>query len=112
MATEVQLIPAMSTTEVNRTWRFVFTDDMLSGATILSATATHTPPSGSAATPVTNVVSPETNADGTQEHVVYVTLPAAAVTGRHYLECKAVVDNTGSVANETLSIRGWFVANY
>lgn len=112
MATVLELYPPMSTTEANRTWRFVFTDDLLSGATLTTATMTHTPPSGSAATPTAVVVSPETNTDGSVDHVVYVTLPSIGVTGKHLLECKVGADNTGTIPTETLSILGWFVASY
>lgn len=114
MATTLELYPPMSTTETNRTWRFVFTDDMLTGATLVPASATfvHTPPSGSPATPTGVVVSPETNPDGTTDHVVYVTLPSIAVTGVHFLECRVQSDNTGSIPTETLSLRGRFEAQY
>ena len=112
MATTLELYPPMSTTETNRTWRFVFTDDMLAGAVLGTATYVHTPPSGSPATPTGVIVSPETNPDGTTDHVVYVTLPSIAVTGIHYLECRVQSDNTGSIPTETLSLRGRFEAQY
>lgn len=101
MATTVTLRP-MSTTETNRIYVFDYTGDLLTGATITGATATHTPPSGSAATPVVVVDSP----------LVYVTLPAVTVTGRHVLECLATSDNTGTLATEVLSIRGELRVEY
>ncbi len=101
MATTVTLRP-MSTTETNRIYVFDFTGDLLTSGSITSASAAHTPPSGAAATPVVVVDSP----------LVYVTLPAVTVTGRHVLECRATVDNTGTLATEVLSIRGDLKVEY
>lgn len=68
-----------------RTYFFDFTDDLPSGVTLSSATATHTPPSGSASTPT--VGSPSNN-------VVAVTLGVQTVDGDHYLRVLGTLSNS------------------
>ena len=50
-----------STPEI-RTWVIDYTDDLLTGVTVASGTAIHTPPSGTAGTPTCIVSSPKINA--------------------------------------------------
>lgn len=82
MATELRSNP-VAIAEV-RTYYFDFTDDLPSGVTVSSATATHTPPSGSASTPTVTVSSP----------TVAVTLGPLTVTGYHYLTVLATLSNS------------------
>jgi len=58
-----------------RTHIFDFTDDLRTGVTVSSATAIHTPPSGSAST-----ISPTTATP-----YVYATIPAQTIAGVHLL---------------------------
>lgn len=67
-----------------RQWDFDFTDDLLDGVSVSSATATHTPPSGSAATPVVGAIA---------SGVVPVQLGPLSVTGWHVLTCLATLNN-------------------
>jgi hypothetical protein len=67
-------------TEV-RTYVIDFTDDLRSAVTVASATATHTPPSGSPSTPTVAVASPYVN----------VTLGAQTAVGRHVLDVLATL---------------------
>ena len=60
-------------------WPCDFTNSLLSGATVSSAVVTHTPPSGTATTPSTQIVSP----------IVYVTVGPLGVTGIHYIDVLA-----------------------
>ena len=71
-----------SLTEV-RTHFFDFTDDLPTGVTVSSATATHTPPSGSAGTPTVSVSSPKVN----------VTLGTLSVAGVHLLSVLATLSD-------------------
>lgn len=64
-----------STGEI-KTYTIDFTDDLPDGGSVTGGTATHIPPSGSASTITTAVVSP----------YLYATLPAQSITGIHYLE--------------------------
>jgi len=81
-----------STAEV-RTWVVDFTDDLLTGITVVSGTAVHTPPSGTASTPVIAVSSPRVNA----------TLGPLSVKGMHYLEVRATLSNA-EISSVTISI--------
>lgn len=83
MADKIIAGKKQSLTEV-RTWDFNFTLDLLGSATVSSATATHTPPSGSAATPTVGVIA---------SNVVPVTLGPLAVTGTHYLDVLATLSD-------------------
>ena len=67
-----------------RTYYVDFTDDLPTGVTVSSATATHVPPSGSASTPTVGTISGAT---------VPVTLPAQTVTGMHALDVLATLSN-------------------
>ena len=60
-------------------WPLDFTNSLLSGVTVSSAVATHTPPSGAATTPTIQVTSP----------YVYVTVGPLTVTGVHYIDVVA-----------------------
>lgn len=68
-----------------RQWDFDFSPDLSSGVTVSSATATHTPPSGSASTPTVGTIA---------AGVVPVTLGPLAVTGTHYLRILATYSNS------------------
>jgi hypothetical protein len=80
-----------------RAWDIDFTDDLKTAVTVSSATATHTPPSGTAATPTVAVSSP----------VVTVTLGPLSVTGTHYLD----IDSTLS-DGEISSVRLVIIVNF
>ena len=69
-----------------RQWDFDFNDDLLTGVTVSSATSTHTPPSGSAVTPVVGTIA---------AGIVPVKLGplAAGQTGTHFLTCLATLSN-------------------
>ena len=69
-----------------RQWDFDFTDDLSTGVTVSSATATHTPPSGTAGTIVVGSIA---------NNIVPVklTLNSTLVTGLHYLSCLATYSN-------------------
>lgn len=74
-----------------RQWDFDFSDDLADGVTVASATATHTPPSGSASTPTVGSIS---------NNIVPVVLGTLSVTGVHYLDVLATLSN-----NEKSEIR-------
>lgn len=67
-----------STDEI-RTHTVDFTSALPTGGTVTTATATHTPPSGSATTPAVSVSSP----------YVYITVGPLTVTGMHYVDVAA-----------------------
>lgn len=75
-------------------WPCDFTDSLLTGDTVNSAVATHTPPSGSATNPVETVSSP----------IVYVAVGPLAVTGVHIVDVVATTTN-GNVDDIRLIIR-------
>jgi hypothetical protein len=60
-----------------------FTNALLTGVTVSSATITHTPPSGSDATITTSVVTP----------IVYVKVPTGLVVGTHTVSVVATTSN-------------------
>ena len=60
-----------------------FTESLPTGATVSSATATHTPPSGSASSPAVAVASP----------VVTVTFGPLSVTGDHRVDILATLSD-------------------
>lgn len=72
-----------------RTWDVDFTPDLRGSAVVSSATATHTPPSGSAATPTVGSIVAS---------VVPVTLGPLSVTGTHYLDVLATCDDAEKLA--------------
>ncbi len=80
-------------TAEKRTWVVDFTDDLLTGVTVASGTAIHTPPSGTAGTPTLVVSTPKINA----------TLGPLSVTGMHYLEVRATLSD-GEIASVMISI--------
>lgn len=92
MATYKQSNVEQSTAEV-RTWVIDYTDDLLTGVTVASGTAIHTPPSGSAGTPTVVVSSPKMN----------VTLGPLTVTGMHYLEARATLSD-GEITSVKIAI--------
>jgi hypothetical protein len=61
-----------------------FTDDLPTGVTVTSASATHIPPSGTAATPTVAI---------TLAPIVSVTLGPLAVTGTHQLQVIAALSD-------------------
>ena len=63
---------------------FDFTDDLRTGESVSSATATHYPPRGSAVSPSVGSIS---------SNVAPVTLANLAVTGVHELECLATLSS-------------------
>jgi hypothetical protein len=70
-----------------------YTDDLLTGVTVASGTAIHTPPSGTAGTPTIALASPYMN----------VTLGPLSAKGIHYLECRATLSD-GEINSVTISI--------
>lgn len=69
-----------------RQWDFDFTDDLLTGVTVSSATATHIPPSGTVGTVVVGTIVADVVP-------VKLTINATLVTGTHYLTCLATLSN-------------------
>jgi hypothetical protein len=67
-----------------RTHYFSFVNDLPSGVTVSSATATHRPPSGSASTPTVGSITAS---------VVPVQLGVQTVAGDHYLDVLATLSN-------------------
>lgn len=92
MATYKQAAVDQSTAE-KRTWVIDYTDDLLTGVTVSSGTAIHTPPSGSAGSVSLAVASPYINA----------TLGPLTVTGIHYLEVRATLSD-GEISSVNISI--------
>jgi hypothetical protein len=92
MATFSLASAEQSTPEI-RTWVVDFTDDLLTGVTVASGTAVHTPPSGAAGTPTVIVSTPKMN----------VTLGPLSVKGIHYLEARATLSD-GEISSVTISI--------
>jgi hypothetical protein len=82
MATDQQVAP-QSMVEV-RTHLIDFTNDLPSAVTVSTATATHTPPSGSATTPTVSV---------TLAPIVSVTLGPLTVLGLHLLSVVATLSD-------------------
>lgn len=97
MATYVVAPIGQSLGEI-RQWDFDFNADLETGATIVTPSAVHTPPSGSAATPVLGTPS---------AGIVPVQLGPLSVVGQHLLDCFAVCSD-----GEKLQIRLSFVVNY
>ena len=83
MAAAITAPVKQSKTEI-RQWDFDFTNDLLGGVSVSSATATHSPPSGSASTPTVGTIANNT---------VPVTLGPLTVTGRHLLTVTATLSN-------------------
>ena len=75
-------------------WPCDFTNSLLSGATVSSAVATHTPPSGAATNPTEQVTSP----------IVYVSTGPLTVTGIHYVDVVATFSD-GHIDDIRLVIR-------
>lgn len=67
-----------------RIWDFDFNEDLRVGVTVVSATATHVPPSGTATTPTVGSIS---------GNIVPVQFGVLSVTGTHYLHCLATLSN-------------------
>lgn len=81
MATQVG--PFLQSMAEIRTHVIDYTDDLLAGVTVSSASGTHTPPSGSAASVTISASSPYVNA----------TLGPLAVTGIHLLDVTATLSD-------------------
>jgi len=96
MATYKEASIQQSTGEI-RIWTFDYTDDLLSGVTVASGTATHTPPSGDAGSVTVTASSP----------YLYLQVGPLSVTGQHYLDGLATLSN-GEKSNITLA----FTVNY
>lgn len=78
-----------------RQWDFDFNNDLPSGVTVSSGTATHTPPSGSAVTPTVGSIS---------AGVVPVRLDLVTnVLGKHILRCLATFSD-GEISEHILEI--------
>jgi hypothetical protein len=74
---------ASSTAEI-RTWDVDFTPDMRTGVTVSSATAIHTPPSGSASAVTVGTIS---------SNIVPVQIGTQSVTGTHRIEIRATLSD-------------------
>lgn len=92
MATKIIADP-QSLVEV-RTHFVDFSDDLPSGITVTSGSATHTPPSGAASTPTVSIALAP---------IVQVTLGPLAVTGQHLLSVRAGLSN-GDISEVVLYI--------
>lgn len=92
MATFKQASVDQSTAEI-RTWVIDYTDDLLTGVTVASGTAVHTPPSGSAGSVTIATASPYINA----------TLGPLSVAGLHYLEVRATLSD-GEISSVLITI--------
>ncbi|OGO12746.1 MAG: hypothetical protein A2Y53_04945 [Chloroflexi bacterium RBG_16_47_49] len=97
MATSTQVSVAQSLAEI-RIWDFDYNSDLNEGVTVASATATHIPPSGAAATPTVGTIV---------NGVVPVMIGPLAVMGQHYLSCLATYSN-----GEKSEIRILFLVNF
>lgn len=86
MATLVNAEIEQSKNEI-RSWTVDFTDDLPTGGTIKAGTATHTPPSGAAATPTVTFT----------DTTVTATLGTLTVTGVHYLDIQGT-DSSDNVS--------------
>ena len=95
MATEVG--PYRQALAETRTHVIDYTADLLSGVTVTSASATHTPPSGSAGTVTVSASSPN----------VYATLGPLTVTGIHIVDVLA-----GLSDGETSAVRVLLKVDY
>jgi hypothetical protein len=82
MATEI--IATMQGTGEQRIHFIDFTNDLPTGVTISTGTATHTPPSGASVTPTVGVPVGA---------IVPVTVPALTVTGRHIVTLNATLSD-------------------
>jgi hypothetical protein len=87
MSTIIEVPQPQFRTEV-RTYPVDFTDDLLSGVTVSSATITHTPPSGAGLVAGTAVASP----------IVNVTFGTVAVVGTHRLSVLATCSDSEKLA--------------
>lgn len=76
-----------------RVYPVTFASDLLTGASITTASVVHTPPSGSPTVPTATVATP----------IVYVTFAPGSVAGSHRLRISANVTNVGLPA-ETLIV--------
>lgn len=65
------------------TYTVDFTNDLPTAGTVTAGTAVHTPPSGAASAITTSVTSP----------YVYVSVPAQTVTGIHWVDVLATINN-------------------
>lgn len=83
MADIIQAVKRQSLTEV-RQWDVDFTNDLETGVTVLSAVATHTPPSGSASTPIIGAIS---------NNIVPIQIGPLTVTGTHTLNITATLSD-------------------
>ena len=85
---------------------FDFTDDLIAGGALTTATATLTKPDGTTATP--------TAAVDVAANTVYVQVTSAmlTLTGVYHLQCLATVDNAGTLSNETLEGMRTIIVNY
>jgi len=96
MADIIKVKKQQSKAEI-RVWDVDFTNDLQAGVTILSATAIHTPPSGSASTPTVGTIS---------SNIVPVQIGTLLVTGTHYIEIRATLSNgevsTAKIAFEVI----------
>ena len=82
MATVIKVRNPQALTEI-RIYPCDFTKDLLTGVTVNTATATHTPPSGSSTSPGVSVVSP----------IAYVTFGPVTVTGTHKVSVLGTCSN-------------------
>jgi hypothetical protein len=82
MATVTKIRNSQGSTEI-KVYPCDFTGELLTGVTVASATATHTPPSGAATSPTVTVSSP----------YVYVTAGTLTALGVHYVSVLATLTN-------------------
>lgn len=96
MATYTEATSQQSTNEI-RKWTVDFSNDLPTGVTVSSGTATHIPPSGSAAAVVVTAATPK----------ITTQIGPLTVTGQHYLDVTATFSNA-----EKSDVRIAFTVNY
>jgi len=82
MATEI-ICAVQSVSEI-RTYFADFTNDLPTGVTVASATATHTPPSGTAVNPTVGTIA---------SNIAPITVPALTVVGTHIVSVVATLNS-------------------
>jgi hypothetical protein len=97
MADTIYSEKAQSMAEI-RQWDIDFSDDLNTGVIVVSAVATHVPPSGTASTPTVGVIS---------GNIVPVLLGPLSVTGVHTLDVLATFSD-----GEKSGIRIYIPVNY
>lgn len=86
---------------------FDFSADLIAGSVLTGATAEIRRPDGTTAAPAASV-----DAVTNKVYVLVTSANLSGQTGTHHLSCRAVVDNAGALANETLEATRSLVVAY